>query len=50
MKAPLLVVIGVVVLVAGSGLAILNNACKNSHHGWCAPVSDVRHHVKTRHS
>jgi hypothetical protein len=27
MKAPLLVVMGVVVLVAGSGLAIMNNAC-----------------------
>jgi hypothetical protein len=50
MKAPLLVVMGVVVLVAGSGLAIMNNACKSGHHGWCAPVSDVRHHVKTRHS
>jgi len=48
MKAPLLVVMGVVVLVAGSGLAIMNNACKSSHHGWCAPVSDVRHHVKTQ--
>jgi hypothetical protein len=50
MEAPLLILMGVVVLVAGSGLAILNNACKNSHHGWCAPVSDVRQHVKTRHS
>jgi hypothetical protein len=28
MKAPLLIVMGVVVLVAGSGLAIMNNACK----------------------
>jgi len=26
MKAPLLIVMGVVVLVAGSGLAIMNNA------------------------
>ena len=50
MKARLLIVMSVVVLVAGSGLAIMNNACKSSHHGWCAPVSDVRHHVKTRHS
>ena len=50
MKAPLLIVLGAVVLVAGSGLAIMNNVCKSSHHGWCAPVSDVRHHVKTRHS
>ena len=49
MKAPLLIVMGVLVLVA-SGLAIMNNACKSTHHGWCAPVSDVRHLVKTRHS
>jgi hypothetical protein len=50
MKAPLLIFVGVVVLVVGSGLAIMNNVCKSSHHGWCAPVSEVRHHVKTRHS
>jgi hypothetical protein len=50
MKAPLLILMGVVMLVAGSGLAIMNNACKSTHHGWCAPVSDVRHLVKTRHS
>jgi hypothetical protein len=51
MKARLLIVMSVVVLVAGSGLAIMKNACKrSSHHAWCAPVSDVRHYVKTRHS
>ena len=50
MKARLLIVMSVVVLVVGSGLAIMNNVCKSSHHGWCAPVFDVRHHVKTRHS
>ena len=50
MKARLLIVMSVVVLVAGSGLAIMNNACKSSHHGWCAPVFDVRHHVKTKQS
>jgi hypothetical protein len=50
MKASLLIVMGVVVLAAGSSLAIMNNACKSSHHGWCAPIFDVWHHVKTRHS
>jgi hypothetical protein len=50
MKTPLSIVLVAVVLVAGGGLAIMNNACKSSHHGWCAPVSDVRHLVKTRHS
>ena len=49
MKTPLSIVLVAVVLVAGGGLAIMNNACKSSHHGWCAPVSDVRHLVKTRH-
>jgi hypothetical protein len=47
MKAPLLIVLGAVVLLTGSGLAIMNNACKSSHHAWCAPMSGIRHHVKT---
>ena len=49
-EGPLLIVLGALVLAAGSGLAIINKACRTSHHGWCAPVSDVRNHVKTRHS
>jgi hypothetical protein len=47
MKTPLLIVLAVVVLRAGSTLAVMNNACKSSHHAWCAPVSDVRLHTKT---
>jgi len=47
MKTPLLIVLAVVVLGAGSTLAVMNNACKSSHHAWCAPVSDVRLHTKT---
>jgi hypothetical protein len=51
MKTPLLIVLGAIVLMAGSGLAIMNKACKSSDHAWCAPISDIRHHVmKTRHS
>ena len=46
MKAPLLIALVTVVLLVGSSLAIMNSACKNSHHGWCAPMSDIRHHVK----
>jgi hypothetical protein len=46
MKTPLLIVLTVVVLGTGSGLAVMNNACKSSHHAWCAPISDIRHHVK----
>jgi hypothetical protein len=50
MKAPLLIVLGALVLAAGTGLAVINKACKSSHHGWCTPVSDVRHYVKAKHS
>ena len=47
MKTRLLIVLTAVVLGAGSTLAAMNNACKNSHHAWCAPISDIRHHTKT---
>jgi hypothetical protein len=50
MKTPVLIVLGALALVAGGGLAIMNNACKSSHHTWCAPMSSVRHHVQTGHS
>ena len=46
MKTPLLVVLAVFVLGTGSALAVMNNACKSGHHAWCAPISDIRHHVK----
>jgi hypothetical protein len=47
MKTPLLAVLTAVLVVAGSALAIMNNACKSGHHSWCAPMSDIRHHVRT---
>jgi hypothetical protein len=50
MKTPLLIVLTVVVLGTGSALAVMNNACKSSHHTWCSPISDIRHHTKTGHS
>jgi hypothetical protein len=50
MKTPLLIVLTAVVVVAGSALAIMNNACKSGHHSWCAPISGIRHPVKTGHS
>jgi hypothetical protein len=50
MKTPLLIVLGAIVLMAGSGLAIMNNACKSNHHARYAQMSDIRHHVKTGHS
>src|SRR5215471_20718470 len=44
-------VIGVIIVIAlivGSALSIMNKACKSGHHAWCAPMSTVRHHTKTR--
>jgi hypothetical protein len=46
MRTPLLIVLTAVVLFAGSALAIMNHACKSSHHAWCAPTSSIRHHAK----
>jgi hypothetical protein len=41
---PLLIVLIAVVLVAGR---VMNNACKSSHHAWCAPMSTTeRHHIQ----
>jgi hypothetical protein len=50
MKTPLLIVVTVVVLGTGSALAVMNSSCKSSHHAWCAPISDIRHHAKIGHS
>jgi Tfp pilus assembly protein PilV len=47
MKAPLIIVLVAVVLVVVSTLAVMNNACKSSQHGWCAPTSSLRHYIKT---
>jgi len=46
MRAPLLIFLAAV-LVAGSGLAIMNNACKSGYRAWCAPTAGIRHHLKT---
>jgi hypothetical protein len=43
----ILIVLTVLVLGAGSALALMNRSCKTSHHSWCAPLSDIRHHTKT---
>jgi hypothetical protein len=50
MKTPLLIALVAVVFGVGSTLAIMNDACKSSHHAWCAPVSSLRHHTRTGHS
>ena len=46
--SPLLVVLIVIMLIVGSTLSIMNKACKSGYHAWCAPMSTVRHHVKTQ--
>ena len=40
-KTSLLIDLAVVVLGAGSALGVMNNACKSSHHVWCAATSDI---------
>jgi hypothetical protein len=45
MKATALIALAV--LVVGSALASMNNACKKSQHSWCAPTSSVRHHIES---
>ena len=39
--------IALAVMLVGSALASMNNACKKSQHSWCAPASSIRHHVRT---
>ena len=46
MKTPSAIVLTAVVLVAGSTLAVMNNACKSGRHGWCAPMSALRQDIK----
>jgi hypothetical protein len=46
-RTPLLIALTAFVIVAGSALAIMNHACKSSHHTWCAPMSSsIQHHAK----
>jgi hypothetical protein len=47
MKSPLVIILVTVVLVTVGTLAVMNRACKSSQHGWCAPMSALRHHIKT---
>jgi hypothetical protein len=36
MKTSVMVLV-VLLIVTGGVLAMMNNACKTSHHSWCAP-------------
>jgi hypothetical protein len=46
MRTPLFIALTAVVLFAGGALAMMNHACKSSHHAWCVPSSSIRHHAK----
>jgi hypothetical protein len=38
MRTTLWIAFTVVLLAAGGVLAMMNNACKTSHHSWCRPA------------
>ena len=44
-----LLVFVLVVLMAVSALAVLNQARKSGQHEWCAPKSTVQRHIKPGH-
>ena len=50
MHRPLFIMLTAIVLLAISALALMNNVCKSSQHEWCAPMSTLRHHIKSEHS
>ena len=45
MKATALIALAV--LLVGSALASMNNACKKSQHSRCVPASSIRHDIKS---
>lgn len=47
MKTALVIVLTTVVVIVGSTMTIMNKACKGGYHAWCAPMSTVRHHIKS---
>ena len=48
MRTPAMIFV-VVLLVAGGTLALMNNACKTSHHTWCAPTISAAPHGRIGH-
>jgi hypothetical protein len=49
MRTPAIVLIVVLLLVAVGALALMNNACKTSHHTWCAPTISAAPHARSGH-
>ena len=48
MNSHLLTALIVLTLVVGSAVSVVKKACKSGYHAWCAPMSTVRHHVKSQ--
>ena len=44
MNTPVITVIIVVALTAGSALAVMNNGSKSGYRALCAPISALQHH------
>jgi hypothetical protein len=42
-----MVIAAALVLGLVGTLALMNNACKTSRDAWCAPASQLPHHLKT---
>jgi hypothetical protein len=42
------IIVSAVVLVLGSTLAFMNQACKTGQHTWCASQLDLLHHTKVK--
>jgi hypothetical protein len=45
MKTSVWVILTMTILLVGSTLAVMNNACKRGSHAWCAPMSSVPNHL-----
>jgi hypothetical protein len=48
MRTTLLIALTALFLVAGGVLAVMNNACKTSHHSWCRPAQIGGHSHSSR--
>ena len=48
MNNALLAVLVMIVILIGSALTMMSNACKSSYHAWCDPTFTARHHSKNQ--
>ena len=48
MNNALLSVLVMIVIVIGSALTLMKQACKTGYHAWCAPMLTVQHHSKAQ--